>query len=154
MLQLTQLAGFGAEALASDVTPNPVFITDLAAAGFVATALTNAIVISGINAPVMLRFSLTTTLSAARTITVFRDSVPVAVGDAGNAVDVQVTNGQALQAELANALDLTTWAGTVSLINLTDANAILATFAFSLQDTGSGGGGGGGGAGGGGGLTP
>jgi hypothetical protein len=148
MLQSTQLAGFGAQALAADVTPNAITIGDLSAAGFVATALTNAVTISGINSAVTLRFSVSTSMTPARTLTVFRDGTPVAIGDSGNAVDVTVTNGQVLQAELANALDLTTWTGTVSLINLTDANTSLTTFAFSLQDTGSGGGGGGGGGGG------
>lgn len=151
MLQLTHLAGFGALAQAPDVTPTPVTIADISAAGFVATALTNAIIISGINAPVSLRFSLSSPLSTARTHTLYRDGVPAAIGDTGSSVDVQVVNGQTLQAEMANALDLTTWTGTVSLVNLSDASTVLASFAFSLQDTGSGGGGGGGG---GGGLTP
>ena len=145
MLQMTQLAGFGAQALTPDVTPNAITIGDMSAAGFVATALTNAVTISGINAPITLRFAVSTPMTLARTVTIFRDGTPVLVGDSGNAVDVTVTNGQVLQAELANALDLTTWTGTVSLINLTDANTTLSTFAFSLQDTGSGGGGGGGG---------
>jgi hypothetical protein len=148
MLQSTQLAGFGAQALTADVTPNAISISDLSAAGFVATALTNAVTISGINAPITLRFATSTPMTLARTLTVFRDGTPVLVGDSGNTIDVTVTNGQVLQAELANALDLSFWAGTVSLINLTDANTTLATFAFSLQDTGSGGGGGGGGGGG------
>jgi uncharacterized membrane protein YgcG len=148
MLQLTQLAGFGAQALAPDVTPNAITIGDLSAAGFVATALTTAVTISGINAPITLRFAVSTPMALARTLTVFRNGTPVLIGDSGNIVDVTVTNGQVLQAELANALDLTTWAGTVSLINLSDASTNLSTFAFSLQDTGSGGGGGGGGGGG------
>jgi len=155
MLQSTQLAGFGAQALSPDVTPNPISIADLSAAGFVATALTNAVTISGINAPITLRFAVSTPLTLARTITVFLDGTPAATANSGNTIDVTVTNGQVLQAELANALDLTTWIGTVSLINLADANATLTIFAFSLQDTGSGGGGaGGGGGGGGGGQVP
>lgn len=148
MLQMTQLAGFGAQALSPDVTPTAISIGDVSAAGFVATALTNAVTISGINAPITLRFTTSTPMTPARTLTLFRDGTPVLVGDTGNIVDITVTNGQVLQAELANALDLTTWAGSVSLINLTDANTILSTFAFSLQDTGSAGGGGGGGGGG------
>ena len=147
MLTLTQLTGFAGSAQAADVTPNPVSIGDLSAAGFVATALTNAITITGINAPITLRFQLSSALSAARTLTLYRDGTPVVVGDTGTSVDVTVTNGQVLQAEFANALDLTTWFGTASLINTTDANALLSTFTFSLQDTGSGGGGGGGGGG-------
>jgi hypothetical protein len=148
MLTMTQLNGFAALAQASDVTPNPVSISDLSAAGFVATALTNAVTITGINVPITLRFQLSVPLSATRTLTLYRDGVPVIIGDTGNAVDITMSNGQVLQAEFANAADLTTWSGTASLINTTDANALLATFTFSLQDTGSGGGGGGGGGGG------
>ena len=151
MLQLTSLMGFAAQSQAADITPNPVTIADITAAGFIASALTGPILISGINMPITLRFQLSSPLGTTRTITLYRDSVQVAVGDSGTFLDIPVSNGQVLQAELANATDLTTWSGTVSLVNLSDAGAALASFAFSLQDTGSGSGGGGGG---GGGLPP
>lgn len=144
MLQLTHLAGFMAFAPGSDITPNPVSIPDIANAGFVASAQTVPVIITGIDTQVTLRLTLTAALSSARIIAVYRDATLAAQADAGNFIDVTISNAQSLTYEFVNALDLSFWSGTATLTNLSDANATLATFAFTLHDTGSGGGGGGG----------
>ncbi|MEQ1756580.1 MAG: hypothetical protein ABL973_20865, partial [Micropepsaceae bacterium] len=145
MLQLTQLLGFAARSQAADLTPNLVSIADVTNAGFVASALTTPVTITGIDAPVTLRLTVSSPLAVTRTASIFRDALLVAQADNGSFVDFQMNNAQSLQIELANATDLTTWSGTATLSNLSDGGVILATFAFTLQDTGSGGGGGGGG---------
>lgn len=148
MLHLTQLAGFGAQSANADFTPNPITIANIADAGFVATAQTNTVTITGIDASVTLRLTLSAAMSPERTVDAWRDGELVNQGTAGSTIDVTLTNAQTLHYAFANAADLTTWSGTATLTNLTDANAVLATFTFALQDTGSGGGGGGGGGGG------
>ncbi len=145
MLQLTHLAGFAALSSTADVTPNPFSIPDIANAGFVASAQTSPVTITGIDTTIILRLTLSAPLSAGRTIAVYRDATLAAQADIGSTIDVTLGNGQSLAFELVNAIDLSTWSGSAALTNLADANATLASFAFSLHDTGSGGGGGGGG---------
>lgn len=148
MLVLTSLCGFAAAAADPDVTPDLFSWPALSDAGFVATALTPPVTISGISIPVTLRASVSVPLSAQRTLAVLRDGIQVAQASAGTATDFTIGNGQVLQIALSNASDLTTWSGTLSLTNPSSADALLASCPFSLQDTGSGGGGGGGGGGG------
>lgn len=147
MLVLTSLCGFAAAAADQDITPDPFSWPPLSDAGFVASALTPPVTISGISIPVTLRASVTVPLSAQRTLAVLRDGIQVAQASSGFAADFTIGNGQTLQIALANASDLTTWSGTLSLTNQSGAGALLATCPFTLQDTGSGGGGGGGGGG-------
>ena len=154
MLRINALSGFGAIADGPDVTPDAFTWPDMNSAGLVATAMTPSVTISGVSIPVTLRASVNTPLSPSRTLTVLRDGVPVVTATAGTSADAIFSSGQSLQIELANAIDLTLWAGTLTLANLSDAGAILATCGFSLLDTGSGGGGGGGGGGEGGGTQP
>lgn len=154
MLHLMQLAGFGAQSAAADVTPNPIAFSNIADAGLVATAQTNAVTITGIDASITLRLTLTSPMSPDRTVDAYRDGVLAGQGTAGSTLDVTVTNAQTLHYAFANAADLSTWSGTATLTNLTDASATLTSFTYTLQDTGSGGGGGGGGGEGGGGEPP
>ncbi|MFO0473615.1 MAG: hypothetical protein ACK52K_00515 [Alphaproteobacteria bacterium] len=148
MLKLNALAGFGVAASAPDVTPDAFSWPNMDNAGFTATAMTPSVAITGITIPVTLRVRVDTPLSPARTLTLLRDGVPLLVATAGTTAEASFANGQLLQVELANALDLTLWSGTLTLENLSDAGAVLAACTFSLLDTGSGGGGGGGGGGG------
>ena len=145
MLHLTQLAGFAAQSAAADVTPDPITIPNIADAGFVASAQTITAAITGIDAGVNLRLTLSSAMSPERTVEVYRDGTLAGQGAAGSTIDVTLINTQTLHYAFSNATDLTTWSGTATLTNLTDANTILASFTFNLQDTGSGGGGGGGG---------
>lgn len=145
MLSLTNLCGFASAADGPDVRPDPVSWPPLDNAGFVATALTPAVAITGIAVPILLRVAVSTPLDATRTLTVLRDGLPVAEATSGSALDVTFADGQVLQVGLANAADLTTWVGTLSLANLSDGATALAACSFRLQDTGSAGGGGGGG---------
>lgn len=147
MLTLTSLCGFASAIADADVTPDPISWSPLSDAGFVATALTPPVIISGISIPVTLRASVSVPLTAQRTLTALRDGIQVAQAASGFATDFTIGNGQTLQIALTNASDLTTWSGTLSLNNLSGASALLASCPFSLQDTGSGGGGGGGGGG-------
>lgn len=148
MLTLTSLCGFAAITAEPDMTPDPFTWPPLSDAGFVASAMTPLVTISGLSIPVTLRASVSVPLSAQRTLAVLRDGALVAEASAGSAIDFTIGNGQSLQIALTNASDLTTWSGTLSLNNLSGAGSLLATCPFSLQDTGSGGGGGGGGGGG------
>jgi hypothetical protein len=152
MLRLTALSGFAATTAGPDVTPDPFSWPDMNSNGFIASAMTPPVVIAGLSIPIVVRASVSTPLSPARTLTLLRDGAPVSVTTAGTTAELTIANGQALQVELANAADLSLWAGTLLLTNLSDAGATLATCAFSLLDTGSGGGGGGGGGEGGGDL--
>ena len=147
MLHLTQLAGFATQSAAADGTPDPITIPNIADAGFVASAQTGAVTITGIDASVTLRLTLSATMSPERTVDAYRDGTFISQGTAGSTIDVTLTNAQTLHYAFSNAADLTTWSGTATLTNLTDANPVLASFTFNLQDTGSGGGGGGGGGG-------
>lgn len=151
MLSLTSLCGFAATTEGPDTRPDPVTWGPLDNAGFVASAMTPPAAITGIAVPVLLRVAVSTPLDTTRTLTVLRDGLPVATATAGSTLDVTFADGQVLQVELANAADLTTWSGTLSLANLSDGATVLAACSFRLQDTGSAGGGDGGGGGGGGG---
>ena len=150
MLQISNLTGFGAINAGTDVTPNPITIQDIADAGFVASAMTNLVSVSGIDTSITLRLTLSAPLSINRVLGILRDGALVSQSTTGNFADVTLSNSQTLQFELTNALDLSTWSGVATLTNLSDAGSLIATFNFALQDTGSGGGGGGGGTGGGG----
>ncbi|MDZ4739130.1 MAG: hypothetical protein SGJ03_04420 [Alphaproteobacteria bacterium] len=147
MLHLTQLSGFASHSAAADVTPDPITIPNIADAGFVASAQINTVTITGIDASVTLRLTLSAAMSPQRTVDAWRDGTLAGQGTAGSTIDVTLTNTQTLHYTFTNATDLTTWSGTATLTNLTDANTVLASFTFNLQDTGSGGGGGGGGGG-------
>jgi hypothetical protein len=145
MLKLTQLVGFGAGGGGGvDKTPDPFDFTDIFDAGVTAAASTEEITITGIDVPITLRLSLTAPMSAARTVSVFRNGVVVDVASSGTSVDVEMTNGQTLHYLFVNSQDNSIWGGTATVTNLTDGNAVLDAFMFSLQDTGTGGGGGGG----------
>lgn len=142
MLKLTQLVGFGAGGSGVDKTPAPVDFTDIADAGVTASAGTNVVTITAIDLPITLRLTVSEPMSAERTVSTYRDGVLAATANAGTTTDVVMTTGQTLQYVFVNAQDNTTWSGTATLTNVTDGNATLDTFAYSLQDTGSGGGGG------------
>lgn len=142
MLKLTHLAGFAAGA--ADVTPNAINFTDISDVGETASAMTNAVTISGIDVTITLRLTLSVGMSPSNIVDVFRNGVAVGQGTSGTTLDVTITNGQTLEYAFTNVADLTTWSGTATLTNLSDANAVLDTFTYSLQDTGAGGGGGGG----------
>lgn len=148
MLALTALCGFATAAADPDVMPDPFSWPPLSDAGFVASALTPPVIITGISIPVTLRATVSVPLSAQRTLAILRDGIEIAQASAGSAIDFTIGNGQGLQIALSNASDLTTWSGTLSLTNQSGAGALLASCPFTLQDTGSGGGGGGGGGGG------
>jgi hypothetical protein len=80
-------------------------------------------------------------MSISNIVDVFRDGLAVGQGTSGATIDVTIGNGQTLQYAFTNVADNTTWSGTATLTNVSDANAVLDTFAYSLQDTGAGGGG-------------
>ena len=146
MLCLTQFCAFGVSNPA-DLVPDPFSLSDLNDAGFVASARTNIITLTGISSPITLRLQVTSPMSTARVLTIFVDGSEVVLATSGTQADFAIANGQTLQIEMSNAQDVSTWSGTAALSNLSSANTLLASFAFSLQDTGSGGGGGGGGGG-------
>ncbi|NOT41027.1 MAG: hypothetical protein HOP13_11085 [Alphaproteobacteria bacterium] len=144
MLKLTQLAGFGAGG-SVDVTPNPISFSDIFDAGVTASVATDVVTIAGINASITLRLTLTSSMSPSQTVDVYRSGAYVTTESSGTAIDIAIANNQTLQFVFTNAEDNTLWSGTATLANLSDANATLDTFAYTLQDTGSPGGGGGGG---------
>lgn len=150
MLKLTHLAGFAVGG-GPDTTPAPIDFTDIADAGVTASAGTNVVTVTGISVPITLRLTLSDGMSALHVVHVYRDGVQVAEGTAGTTVDVTIANNQTLQFIFTNAQDNTLWSGIATLTNLSNAGATLDTFAYDLQDTGTGGGGGGGGGWGGGG---
>ena len=141
MLHLTHLIGFGAGSSGADKTPDAIAFADIFDAGVTAAASTDTVAITGIDVAITLRLSLTAPMSSERIVTVYRDGTPVETASSGTTVDVVMTNGQTLQYLFVNAQDNSTWNGTATVTNLTDASATLDTFAFLLQDTGSGGGG-------------
>lgn len=145
MLKLTQLVGFGAGGGGADKTPGPIDFVDIADAGVTASAATNAVTISGIDVPITLRLTVSQPMTDERTVSTYRDATLVGTANTGSTTDVVVSNGQTLQYIFVNAQDNSFWTGTATVTNVTDANATLDTFAYDLQDTGSGGGGGGGG---------
>lgn len=140
MLKLNHLSGFGGGA--SDVTPAPVAFADIAEIGAPPSALTNTVTIAGIDVTITLRLTLSAGMSFLNIVDVFRDGVAVGQGTSGSTLDVTIANGQTLHYAFTNAADGTTWAGTATLTNRSDNNAVLDTFAYSLQHIGGGGGGG------------
>jgi hypothetical protein len=138
LLKLTHLAGFAAGA--ADVKPNAIDFTDISAIGETASAMTNTVTITGIDVPIALRLTLSSAMSVFNIVDVFRNGVAVGQGTSGTTIDVTVTNGQTLEYAFTNAADATTWSGTATLSNLTDANTVLDTFTYALQDIGGGGG--------------
>lgn len=137
MLKLTQLAGFGSGGGGTDATPGAIDFSDIADTGFTASAGTNVVTVTGIDTTITLRLTLSASMTGTRTVSVYRNGGFVSQGTSGTTIDVTVTNGQTLQYFFTNALNNTTWSGTATLSNLSDAGAVLDTFAFTLQDTGN-----------------
>lgn len=146
MLKLTHLAGFAAGG-GPGVVPDPIDFADIFDAGVTATAGTNVVTVTGITVAITLRLTLSVAMSPLKVVEVYRDGSLFALGSSGTTVDVTIANNQTLQFIFTNADDNTTWLGTATLTNLSDAGQTLDTFGYSLQDTGTGGGGGGGGGG-------
>lgn len=147
MLKLTHLAGFSVGG-GPAATPDPIDFNDIADAGVTASAATNVVTVTGIGVAIVLRLTLSDAMSAQQTVEAYRDGVLVAEGASGTTIDITIANNQTLQFIFTNALNTVLWSGIATLTNLSDAGAVLDTFAYDLQDTGTGGGGGGGGWGG------
>jgi hypothetical protein len=141
LLKLTHLGGFAAGA--ADVRPNAVNFTDISVLDNPASGATNVVTFTGIDVTIALRLSLSSNMSFDNIVDVFRDGSPVAQGTSGATIDVSVANNQTLQFTFTNTMPVTTWSGTATLTNLTDANAVLDTFTYALTHIGGGGGGGG-----------
>jgi hypothetical protein len=137
MLKLTQLIGFGTGGGGTDATPDAIDFNDISDSGFVASAFTNVVTISGIDTTITLRLTLTVAMSSVRTVDIYRNGSYVGSGTSGTTVDVAMTNGQTLQYAFTNAQDNTTWSGTATVTNLSDGGATLDTFTYTLIDTGS-----------------
>lgn len=137
MLKLTQLVGFGGGGGGIDATPNAIDFNDVSDTGFIASAFTNLVTITGIDTTITLRLTLTVAMSSQRTVTVYRDGLFVSQGTSGTTVDVAMTNGQTLQYAFTNSQNSTTWTGTATVTNETDGGATLDTFAYTLTDSGS-----------------
>lgn len=137
MLKLTQLAGFGSGGGGTDATPDAINFSDISDTGFTASVGTNIVAVTGIDTTITLRLTLSVSMAGTRTVSIYRNGAFVSQGSSGTTVDVAVTNGQTLQYLFTNALNNTTWSGTATLSNLSDAGATLDTFAFTLQDTGN-----------------
>lgn len=146
MLKLTHLAGFSVGG-GPAATPDPIDFNDIADAGVTASAATNVVTVTGIGVAIVLRLTLSDAMSAQQTVEAYRDGVLVAEGASGTTIDITIANNQTLQFIFTNALNTVLWSGIATLTNLSDAGAVLDTFAYDLQDTGTGGGGGGGGGG-------
>jgi hypothetical protein len=147
MLKLTHLSGFGVGG-GPAATPDPIDFNDIADAGVTASAATNVVTVTGIGVAILLRLTLSDGMSTLQTVEAYRDGTMVAQGTSGTTIDVTIANSQTLQFIFTNAVHETIWSGIATLTNLSDAGAVLDTFAYDLQDTGIGGGGGGGGWGG------
>lgn len=137
MLKLTQLIGFGGDGGGTDVTPDAIDFIDISDSGFTASAFTNVVTISGIDATITLRLTLTSAMSGFRTVDVYRAGTYVTTGSSGATLDVTVTNGQTLQYAFTNAQDNSTWSGTATVSNVADGGVTLDTFTYTLTDTGS-----------------
>ena len=138
MLKLTQLIGFGAGAGGgTDATPDAIDFGDIADSGFIASAFTNAVTISGIDTTITLRLSLTSGMTSLRVVDVYRDGAFVTEGSSGSTIDVSMTNGQTLQYAFTNSQNSTTWSGTATVTNLSDGGATLDTFTYTMTDTGN-----------------
>jgi hypothetical protein len=139
MLKLTQLIGFGSgSGGGTDGTPNAIDFNDISDVSLDPAASTNTVTITGIDTTITLRLTLTSAMSGFRLVYVYRDSIFFAGGSSGTTIDVDLTNGQTLSYTFFNSQDNTTWSGTATVSNLTDGGAVLDTFTYSLQDTGSG----------------
>lgn len=147
MLKLTHLAGFAVGG-GPAATPDPIDFNDIADAGVTASAATNVVTVTGIGVAIVLRLTLSDGMTALQTVAAYRDGVQVAQGTSGTTIDVTIANSQTLQFIFTNAANETFWSGIATLTNESDASTVLDTFAYDLQDTGTGGGGGGGGWGG------
>src|SRR5262245_46889087 len=120
MLKLTQLIGFGSgSGGGTDVTPNAIDFTDIADSGFTASAFTNVVTITGIDATITLRLTVTVAMASNRTILVYRDGGFVGSGNSGTTIDVTMTNNQTLQYAFTNSQNLSTWSGTATVSNVT-----------------------------------
>ncbi|MEQ1868222.1 MAG: hypothetical protein ABL996_26695 [Micropepsaceae bacterium] len=137
MLQLTQLIGFGSGGGGTDVTPNGIDFVDISDSGFTASAGTNVVTISGIDTTITLRLTLTVAMASGRVVYVYRDGFLATSGSSGTTIDVTITNGQTLQYFFTNSQNLTTWSGTATVTNESDLSAVLDTFTYTLQDTGT-----------------
>lgn len=137
MLKLTQLVGFGTGGGGTDATPDAIDFNDISDSGFVAAVFTNEVTISGIDTTITLRLSLTSAMSASRTVDVYRDGALVNSASSGSTIDVTITNGQLLKYFFTNAQNVSTWSGTATVTNLSDGGVTLDTFAYTLTDTGS-----------------
>jgi len=139
MLTLTQLIGFGSgSGGGTDATPNAIDFIDISDVGFDPVAATNAVTITGIETTIALRLTLTSAMSGLRYVEVYRNGAFVSFGSVGTTIDVDMTNNQTLQYAFGNAQDSSTWSGTATVTNLTGGGAVLDTFTYTLQDTGSG----------------
>lgn len=138
MLKLTQLVGFASGGGGGiDATPNAIDFDNISDIGFVASAATNIVTITGIDTTITLRLTLTAAMSASRTVIVYRNGAFVTSVTSGMTVDVAMMNGQTLQYVFMNSQNLSTWSGTATVSNLSDGGATLDTFTYSLQDSGS-----------------
>jgi hypothetical protein len=137
MLKLTQLAGFGSGGGGTDATADAIDFNDISDGGFVASAATNVVTITGIDTTITLRLTLTAAMTGSRTVIIYRDSAFVTTGSSGTTIDVAMMNGQTLQYFFTNSQNLSTWSGTATVSNLSDGGATLDTFVYTLQDTGS-----------------
>lgn len=141
MLKLTQLVGFASGGGGgTDATPNAIDFNDISDAGITASAFTNVVTISGIDTTITVRLTVTSAMSGQRPVYVYRDGGWVSTTTSGTTVDVTMTNNQTLQYGFANSQNSTTWSGTATVTNESDAGAVLDSFTYTLTDTGSGGG--------------
>ena len=137
MLTLTQLIGFGSGGGGTDATPNAIDFNDISDVGLDPAASTNTVTISGIDTTITLRLTLTDPMSGFRLVYIYRNGGFVGSGSSGTTIDVAMTNGQTLSYTFFNAQDNSTWTGTATVSNLSDGGAVLDTFVYTLQDTGS-----------------
>jgi hypothetical protein len=138
MLKLTQLAGFGSGGGGGiDVTPDAIAFDDITDVGLTASVGTNVVTITGIDTSITLRLTLTTAMTGLRNVYIYRNGTFLTYGASGTTIDVAMMNGQTLQYYFVNSQDVSTWSGTATVSNVTDGGAVLDTFAFYLQNTGS-----------------
>lgn len=137
MLKLTQLTGFGSGGGGIDLTPNAIAFDDIFDIGLTASVGTNVVTITGIDTSITLRLTLTEGMTGFRTVSVLRNGAFLTSGSSGTTIDAVLMNGQTLQYHFVNAEDLSEWIGTATVSNLSDGGAILDTFDYYLQDTGS-----------------
>jgi len=107
----------------SDVTPNPISFSNVQ--GSISGA-TNSQTISGINAPITLEIDYS---GAARIECLVNGSAQAA---AGSGTQVVISNGQTLQIVMQNFTN-SIESGAVTVKNISDSGAVLATFNYSLS---------------------